>query len=267
MKKRYKLFLLVTLGLLVTTGCASKKTTSETINSIPKEDKELTLYLVRHGKTMLNSSERVQGWSDAVLTKQGEDVVKQTGKGLSSVDFQNAYSSDSGRAIQTANLILDENDSSKKMNVETDSRLREFNFGSFEGDLNANLGAAIAKQQGITEEEFAKNMTPEYFANSIAAVDKEVAKDDGNWPAEDYETITKRLTSAIDNIVETESSKDGSGNILIVSHGLSLSALLGTLFDDFTMPPGGLINASVSKVTYKNGQYTLESVNDTSFIK
>ena len=33
---------------------------------------ELTLYIVRHGKTMLNTTDRVQGWSDAVLTPEGE---------------------------------------------------------------------------------------------------------------------------------------------------------------------------------------------------
>lgn len=60
---------------------------------------------------------------------------------------------------------------------------------------------------------------------------------------------------------------EGSGNVLVVSHGLSISALLDTLFDDFKMPEGGLKNASVSVIKVKDGKYNLESVNDTSYIE
>ena len=38
---------------------------------------------------------------------------------------------------------------------------------------------------------------------------------------------------------------------LVVSHGLSISALLATLFDDFKVPEGGLKNASVTTIHYK----------------
>lgn len=60
-----------------------------------------TLYIVRHGKTMFNTIERVQGWCDTPLTKQGQEGIHYLGKGLKDVDFSFAYSSDSGRAIET----------------------------------------------------------------------------------------------------------------------------------------------------------------------
>ena len=47
--------------------------------------------------------------------------------------LQNAYSSDSGRALQTAQLILDQNKAGKDLEVVRDPDLREFNFGSYEG--------------------------------------------------------------------------------------------------------------------------------------
>lgn len=81
---------------------------------------ELTIYIVRHGKTMLNTTDRVQGWSDAVLTPAGEEVVTQAGIGLKGIDFQNAYSSDSGRAIQTAEIIMEENETSSELDLNTD---------------------------------------------------------------------------------------------------------------------------------------------------
>lgn len=230
------------------------------------EASELTLYIVRHGKTMLNTTDRVQGWSDAVLTPEGEAVVKAAGRGLKDVAFQAAYSSDSGRAMQTARLILGESKTSGTLSLATDSRLREFNFGTFEGDLNKTMWSAIAADRGITLEEFLKNLDPESFANSVAKLDAKNPEAAKNWPAENYRQITDRLTAGVAEIVKTESAR-GEGNVLIVSHGLSIMALLDTLFPDFKAPKGGLKNASVTIVKVKDGAYALEKVNDLSFVE
>lgn len=118
---------------------------------------------------MLNTTERVQGWLDAVLTPEGEKVVTYAGKGLKDTS---AYSSDSGSAIQTVNPILAENQKSK-VSLTTDERLREFNFGTYEGDLNETLWTDIAKIQGKTLEEFqSEGISPKNFANSVADLDK-----------------------------------------------------------------------------------------------
>ncbi|MGC3657983.1 histidine phosphatase family protein, partial [Enterococcus faecalis] len=77
-------------------------------------------------------------------------------------------SSDSGRALQTAQLILVQNKAGKDLEVVRDPDLREFNFGCYEGDLNKTMRQDIADDQGVSLEEFMKNMTPESFANSVA---------------------------------------------------------------------------------------------------
>lgn len=253
--------LLVVVTLMV--GCGNPQKEEATATEAKPE--ELTLYIVRHGKTMLNMTDRVQGWSDAVLTPAGEDVVKATGVGLKGVTFQSAYSSDSGRALQTAELIIDENENASGIKVVRDPDLREFNFGSYEGDLNHTMWQDIADSQGISLEEFLSNMTPESFANSVAKLDKERVTDNTNWAAEDYATITKRLKNGLDKIVKEELNKSGDGNVLVVSHGLSISALFATLFDDYKIPEGGIKNASVTKLRYKDGKYTMEKLNDTSY--
>lgn len=266
MKKILGLMGVLTLGMLLVTGCGNSSDKDSSTANETEKNEELTLYIVRHGKTMLNTTDRVQGWSDAVLTEQGEEVVTAAGIGLKDIEFQNVYSSDSGRAIQTANIIIDENKKSSDLKVITDERLREFNFGTYEGDLNHTMWQDIADEQGVTLEEFMKNMTPESFANSVAKLDAAREESKANWAAEDYETITKRLTAGVDEIVENEMKNSGSGNILIASHGLSISALLATLFDEFEIPEGGLKNASVCTVKYKNGEYTLDKVNDLSYV-
>ena len=71
---------------------------------------KVRLYLVRHGKTMFNTIGRAQGWSDTPLTAEGERGIQELGIGLreSGLQFERAYSSDSGRTIQTMGIILEE---------------------------------------------------------------------------------------------------------------------------------------------------------------
>ncbi|MHC5229461.1 histidine phosphatase family protein [Enterococcus sp. LJL99] len=268
MKKMVKVVSVLLMGLFFVSACGNGESTKKSESTEKEVPEELTLYVVRHGKTMLNTTDRVQGWSDAVLTPAGEEVVTACGVGLKDISFQNAYSSDSGRAIQTADLIIKENKNTPDMKVITDPRLREFNFGTYEGDLNETMWQDIADDQGVTLEEFMKNMTPESFANSVAKLDKGRDEEGLNWPAEDYKTITTRLKEGLDEIVAKEmKNNDGSGNVLIASHGLSISALLDTISDDFKIPEGGLKNASVSIIKYKDGKYSLGEVNDLSYVE
>lgn len=268
-------------SLLLFAGCAATTTTTSTEESVEAlssstsvaevagntEPGTVTFYVVRHGKTMLNTTDRVQGWSDAVLTPAGEEVVTQAGIGLQDIEFGAAYSSDSGRAIQTADIILAQNVASGDIQLQTDPRFREFNFGSYEGDLNETMWTDIAESQGLTLEEWqAAGVSPKDFANSVAELDKGRVEEGINWPAEDYETITARLKAGLDEIAEAESLK-GDHNVLLVSHGLSISALLDTISPGFIVPDGGLKNASVTKITYKDGVYTIEDVNDLSYVE
>lgn len=60
------------LAILVMVGCG--KISKQRQKKKETKPEELTLYIVRHGKTMLNTTDRVQGWSDAVLTPEGEKL-------------------------------------------------------------------------------------------------------------------------------------------------------------------------------------------------
>lgn len=267
-------FLIIVVGVLLGShllaGCSNDNSNEapQKANDMEGSTKnnEVKFYIVRHGETMLNTTDRVQGWSDAVLTPDGKEIVQSAGKGLKDVDFSSAYTSDSGRAVETANIILDENESASNVELNSDERLREFNFGSYEGDLNETMWNEIAENQGITLDEFLEDLTPKDFANNVAELDKDKIEEGENWPAEDYETITDRLTEAIHEIAEEE-SENGGGNVLVTSHGLSIGALLDSLSDDFELPSDGLDNASVSTVNYKEKSFHIEEVNDMSYVK
>lgn len=239
MKKQMLKILMLVCSLLLVVGCSNTSADTKDKDTTAK-DGTVIFYVVRHGKTMLNTTDRVQGWSDAVLTPAGKEVVTDAGKGLKDVEFGSAYSSDSGRAIQTADLILKENKKSDGVKLKTDPRFREFNFGTYEGDLNHNMWTDIAKSQGKTLEQWqSEGVSPKDFANSVAKLDKERVKDNANWPAEDYATITARLQDGINEVAKKESKK-GDHNVLLVSHGLSIGALLDSISPGYKLPDGGL---------------------------
>ncbi|MBL1226758.1 histidine phosphatase family protein [Enterococcus sp. BWR-S5] len=257
------------------TGCAGGTDKAEnTVESKAQENSEVTIYFARHGKTMLNTVDRSQGWIDAPLTPAGIEVAEFLGKGLKAADitFDKVYTSSSGRTQETAELIL-ENNGQKDMDYTKDKRLREYNFGTYEGMMNEEMQTAVAEADGKTYEEFMEDMQKDgfyksilHFADVLAELDQENVEEGVNWPAEDSQAIVGRLTAALDDIV-AEAEKEGHKNVLVVSHGMSIITLLGELDSEAELPPTGLKNASISTVVYKDGEYSVDAVNDMTYVE
>lgn len=87
------------------------------------------LVLVRHGETAFNRDGRLQGSSDPPLTSVGTAQARAAGRTIGELvrapDW--AWSSDLARARETANIALD------GLPCRTDPRLREIDFGAWEG--------------------------------------------------------------------------------------------------------------------------------------
>ncbi|MFD3449031.1 histidine phosphatase family protein [Microbacteriaceae bacterium 4G12] len=221
---------------------------------VTKKDNIVTLYITRHGKTMLNANGRVQGWADSPLVEKGVEVVKDLGNGLKGVHFVNAYSSDSGRAIETANLVLKYSEQSK-VKLEQRKDLRELNFGIFEGDKNENMQKMIGAVAGIKSIDELMRFSIEEIVNFIATADD-------TKQAEDWKTFSRRIKKELDKISE-ETVKNGGGNVLVVSHGITITSLVDMI--DRSKIKLGLENASVTKILYKDGEYKIESFGDMSY--
>lgn len=86
----------------------------------------MIVYFVRHGSTRFNEMGLTQGVCDSPLTDQGKSQVAYTKELLKDVHFDIAYSSPSGRAMETANIIT-------TLPLHLDCRLKEIDFGVFEG--------------------------------------------------------------------------------------------------------------------------------------
>lgn len=258
--KKNLLFVFVALLCFVPATYAQKKGTS-------KKDNTVVLYIVRHGKTMLNTLDRVQGWADTPLTPAGIEVAEYLGKGLKmeEINFKAAYSSDLGRARQTARIVLDTK-GQKDMSIIEVPQVRETNFGSYEGDTNHRMWTDAAlylhyKSQKELMAAMAKN--PEVLQQAMAAF-KAL---DTLGMGEDYYDVKTRGQKAIREIAEKEAAK-GGGNILLVSHGMAIGNFLSDIDSSGKKAPAGHMgNAAVSKLIYKDGKFTLETFGDMSYVE
>ena len=88
----------------------------------------MKLYVVRHGETIWNAENRVQGVSDIPLTDKGrldatllKDLVKE-------INVDVVIASPLDRAIETAEILTD-----GKLPINTDDRIKERDWGMNEG--------------------------------------------------------------------------------------------------------------------------------------
>lgn len=225
------------------------------------DDNTVTIYVTRHGKTMFNTVHRVQGWADTPLTVAGVTVAEQLGKGLKDVEFKKVYASDLGRARQTARIILAAK--GQQLDIVESEKLREFCFGIYEGDLDANMWGAIATKLNYDSDktlfgDFAKGKLPfDKMFGGVALVDT-------SGEAETFATVKARMQSELKAIAE-ETAAQGGGNILLVSHGAAILAMVSDMSS--TPIAGQLSNASVTKITYKNHSFKVGKLGDMSYVE
>ena len=259
--KKIKIWLLLSVVTLTLAACGTKnKTETKTADSVT-EKKETVIYLTRHGKTILNTLDRVQGWADTPLTEEGIDVAEKLGAGLKreKIEFVGVYASDLSRAKETAKIVLTSMGNEQQAITES-TKLREAAYGMFEGDHNKNMVTALAKENNMTPEEFGATGMDMWTlaANALHKIDTLKI-------AEDADTIVKRMTEEVLEIAK-ETEKNGGGNVLIVGHGMSISLLLGSLQDNLDFS-GHLPNASVSKLTFTDGTLQIDSIGDVSYLE
>ncbi|VEB24313.1 histidine phosphatase family protein [Avibacterium volantium] len=211
--------------------------------------KQLTFYLVRHGRTVWNEQGLLQGQGDSPLIAEGIEGAMKTGEHLANVPFIAAYSSVLKRAMDTTQYIIGE----RNIPFFQHKGLNEHFFGSWEGVLVDSIRQS---------EEF-----------------QQMTKDPANYQAksnggETFAELAERAMQAVYDIINVHNE----GNILLVSHGHTLRLLL-TLFDGSTWQNHRenprvirLDNTSISIVHYEQaenenvGRFVLETVNSTAHL-
>lgn len=224
---------------------------------------KLTFYIARHGKTLMNSLDRVQGWCDSPLTGEGIQVAEDLGRGLKDIHFRSAYCSDLRRTLQTTRLVLKAK-GQESIPIIEETGFREACFGAFEADFNETMwgSAALylhyARIEDMYKALFNGELSQAQVLDAVHALDK-------MGIAESFIQLETRTQEALRKVAELE-SKNGDGNILIVAHGMSITGMLYNLGGREKMNRF-LDNAAVCKVIYENNQFTVESMCDMSYVE
>lgn len=215
---------------------------------------KVRLYIARHGKTMFNTIGRAQGWSDTPLTTFGELGIKELGLGLkaSNISFKEAFSSDSGRTLQTMEIILREVQQ-ENIPYTRDKRIREWCFGSLDGGYDGDLFNDVLPRVSNGD---MSHLTHEEIANLICQVDT------AGW-AEPWAILSNRILSGFTAIAK-KIEDIGGGNAIVVSHGMTIATFLW-LIDHSTPRSLGLDNGSVSVVDFEDGTFSIQSIGDMSY--
>ncbi|KRK98446.1 phosphoglycerate mutase [Secundilactobacillus odoratitofui DSM 19909 = JCM 15043] len=218
--------------------------------------KTFTAYFVRHGQTMLNHYNKVQGWIDSPLTQQGIADAKRAGEQLKAIDFNAAYSSDSGRAIETAANILKANPSNINIISYQYPEFREQCHGYFEGnDLN-QMWQFVGEQVKLTSE-----------SAVLGTYGLEKARDlihqaDLYGEAESNDMFWERLNRGFDKL--RANTKDGD-TVLVVSHGMTIRSIVDRFAPE--LDEGiATINGSITKLTISDSDIKVDFFNRTDFV-
>ncbi len=202
-----------------------------------KNEETLKLYIVRHGETEWNVIKRFQGQLNTPLTEKGMEKLGETGKKLKNILFDQVYTSELERTVNSAEIILNENNGYKnnKLELQKLAELNEVYFGVW---------------QGLTYEEvFLKY--PEEADNYFYNVKNYNAE---NVEAENLKDALERFLKGINKIL----NRHKSGNILVVTHG--------TVFEMFI---NYVENKSIFDIDERtlmgNGDYKVFSYKDGKF--
>ena len=200
----------------------------------------LNLYLIRHGQTEYNAAGIVQGWCDSPLTAEGKAGAAQTGNAIAQaqIRFAAAYCSTSPRTAATTQIILQHAQQPHTTPTPLDDS-REYHFGSFEGQPSSHIHQTIAQELGYerTENWLADYRSGKHSNNQLMHTLHRI-----DPRAEQESQFIQRLHRGIQHIIANSLARSAQGslktessgeiptpNVLIVSHGMAITALLRSI--------------------------------------
>jgi probable phosphoglycerate mutase len=199
------------------------------------------LIFIRHGETQWNIEGRVMGQLDSPLSRRGEKQALAIARRLSRIQIAALYSSDLGRALQTANAIAN------KFNiaVRLDKSLRERNMGVF---------------QGLTREE-KKAQYAQVWKESKAIGADFIIPGGG-------ESRNQRLARSIE-VMNRLADNHPNETIVVVSHDGILRGFLGHILGLDVSSETRIVraNASYNSFLKEDGQWRLKVWGDTSHLQ
>lgn len=190
----------------------------------------MKIYFLRHGETDWNQLEKIQGRIDNPLSIRGINQGKQAKIQFDDkVKFTHAYASTLSRAMQTAQIILEDYD----FPIKQDARLVERDFGELEG--LAHDAYYQCEKSGLLPES-----------------------------VETQEAVSIRVQSFFQEIVKQHQAEDV---ILVSAHAHAIRSWTGKVFpEDFPFSKR-LYNCQSIIIDYVDGKFSFSGVTDKVEIK
>lgn len=198
------------------------------------------IYLVRHGETTWNAEGRWQGTLDIPLGEVGHQQAQALAKHLKDRPIAAIYSSDLSRARDTAEPLS----RAKGLEIQTDARLRELDFGVFQGLTHDEIRAKYPEEERELFVDYLDFVLPE---------------------GESRRTVQARVYEMWQEVVRRHPNSE----VVVMSHGGPVRLLLLKLFDDQVerMLKVPLPNVSVTTITAEGDKLELEGLGETTHLK
>ena len=197
----------------------------------------MKIFLLRHGESVWNKENRVQGRGDPGLSDEGKRQAKAAGKRLKREKIDIIYSSGLKRCAQTARMVA----SQTGAKIKFDPDIQEIILGAW---------------QGKTIDEV-KRLYPGSYAAWLKAPSKAGIP---GW--EGIPKFTKRVSRAMGSILKTRPAD----NICVVTHwGVIAAHLAKTLEADFDhiFQRVRVDNCGLTEIYYMNRGVIIQCINDT----
>ena len=191
------------------------------------------LTLIRHALTAWNADGRFQGHSDVPLSDDGRRQARRLARHVTGTETDAVvYASSSSRALETARIAFPNHE------IVVDPRLRELNFGVFEGHTQS--------------ENEARDAWREWFADPF---ERRVPG------GESYRDLRERMVAWMEDAHAAHED-----HVVAVTHSGAIQMLLSWVLG-VEHPRWRkriyLRHASVSRVLFRDGDMLVERVNDT----
>ena len=193
----------------------------------------INLILVRHGQSQWNLENKFTGWYDADLTDVGKIEAKKAGQLINklNLEFYFGYTSFQKRAINTLNILINEN-SIKIPNIKKAWQLNERHYGGLQGLNKSETAQKHGKEKVMiwrrsydTKPPLQDRKDPNHPINSnvYKEIDQSLIPDGESLKDTYNRTIPYYEKEIMPKLLE-------KNNILISAHGNSLRALCKKIF-------------------------------------
>lgn len=195
--------------------------------------------IARHGQTVTNREGRFCGHFETVLTDLGVRQAMALGERLKAAAIDAVYTSDLGRAMETAALAL----RGRPLTPEVDAGFRELHYGEWEGVKEREVARRYPEQHRLMRAE------------------------DPLWRPPGGETIGEVRARTYTALLQAVKNRQHQ-TVLIVTHGTAINCLIA---EAIGIAPTHtfrfeVANCGLSEIVFRRGRPVLTLLNDTNHL-